>query len=195
MNTNLLRTLLIAAVASTATAADIPAGTHLLLRMEHSISSNRAQVGDGVHLRTVTPLSAGGRVVVPIGSYAQGVVTQVKRSGRGHGQAGLQIQLVTLMLPSGEVLNISTRTSGLEPEEGTPGAPRRAGARPGGAMLGATLAGAVFGGLTGARIGMGVGIAAMVIPALVARGREVELRQGTAVDVVFDQPATIEVRS
>src|SRR5690349_5965160 len=100
------RTFVMAAVASVASAAEIPAGTHLLLRMEHSVSSRTAKAGDGVHLRTSVPLSAGGRIVVPVGSYAQGVISEVKRGKRGE----LQIQLVTLMLPSGEVLNVSPKT-------------------------------------------------------------------------------------
>ena len=78
-----LRVLAIVAAASTVSAAEIPAGTHLLLRMEHSISSRTAKVGDGVHLRTSVPISAGGRIVVPIGSYAQGVISEVKR-GKPH---------------------------------------------------------------------------------------------------------------
>ena len=65
---NPMRTLIIAAVACTATAAEIPVGTHLLLRMENSISTSSAKAGDGVHLRTVTPISTNGKIVVPVGS-------------------------------------------------------------------------------------------------------------------------------
>src|SRR6185503_1981586 len=96
---NCFRALILTAAVSTAFAAEIPAGTHVLLRMEHSVSSRTAKAGDGVHLRTSVPISAGGRIVVPIGSYAQGVISEVHRGKR----PGLQIQLTTLLLPSGEV--------------------------------------------------------------------------------------------
>jgi hypothetical protein len=66
------------------------------------------------------------------------------------------------------------------------------GIHPGGSLLGITLAGAIAGGQNGARIGLGVGVAAAAISAILARGKEVELRQGMALDVVFDRPATIE---
>src|SRR5438876_5262249 len=56
--------LAFAGLLSTASAAEIPAGTHLLLRMENSVSSRTAKAGDGVYFRTVTPLSAGGRIMV-----------------------------------------------------------------------------------------------------------------------------------
>ena len=192
-----LLALALTAVVSIASAAEIPAGTHLLLRMEHSISSRTAKVGDGVHMRTSIPVSVGGRIVVPIGSYAQGVVSDVRHSKRGHGAADLQIQLVMLMLPGGEVFKISPKTTSMEPEnaavtrqnrEARPWSPGIAGASP----VGLSLVGLILGGRVGAGVGLAAGAAAVVIPAIAARGKEVELRQGSAVDVVFDQPAVIE---
>jgi hypothetical protein len=174
-------------VASLGSAADIPAGTHLLLRMEHPVSSRTAKVGDGVHLRTSVPISAGGRIVVPIGSYAQGTVSQVKRGKR----AGLQLQLMTLMLPSGEVLTVSPKTSSVEADAiraaGKPGFGAYAGTGP----LGLALGGAIAGGETGARVGLGVGVAVVLVSAIAGHRHDVELRQGAAVDVVFDQAVKI----
>ena len=182
--------VVIAAVVSTASAAEIPAGTHLLLRMEHSVSTRTAKVGDGVHLRTSVPISAGGRIVVPIGSYAQGVVSEVK-----HGkQAGIQLQLMTLMLPNGEVLSVAPKTSSVESDQDRQGAAERpfGNYHPGATPLGLAVAGAVAGGQIGARIGLGVGAAVILISAIAGHRHDVELRQGAAVDVVFDHPAVIE---
>jgi hypothetical protein len=176
---------LLAAVAS---AAEIPAGTHVLLRMEHSISSRTAKVGDGVHLRTSVPISAGGRIVVPIGSYAQGVVSEVKRGKR----AELQLQLVTLMLPSGEVLNVSPKTSSVDADAIRPATRPGFGTYAGAGPLGLAVAGAIAGGQIGARAGLGVGAAVVLISAIAGHRHDVELRQGSAVDVVFDRPAVLE---
>ena len=199
---NPLGTLIIVVAACASTAAEIPAGTHLLLRMEHSISTSSAKAGDGVHLRTVTPISANGTIIIPVGSYAQGVITDVQRSRRNRGQAELGIQLTTLILTNGKVFQISPKTSSIEPDPAAGPAQRSRAARfsppgtfgihPGGSLLGVALAGAIAGGQTGARIGLGVGVAAAVISEVIARGKEVELRQGMALDVVFDRPATIE---
>jgi len=182
--------LAVAFVASTASAAEIPAGTHLLLCMEHSVSSRTAKVGDGVHLRTSTPISAGGRIVVPIGSYAQGVIRQVKRGNR----AELEIQLETLMLPSGEVFRVSPKTSSLDLEETRPSETRREFGThyPGAAPLTLAAAGAIAGGQIGARAGLAAGVAVVLISAIAAHRHEVELRQGTAVDVVFDKLTVLE---
>jgi hypothetical protein len=44
----------------------------------------------------------------------------------------------------------------------------------------------------GAGIGAGAGAAVGLATVLLTRGREVELRQGTSLDVVFDRPVALE---
>jgi len=188
------RALAFAAFVSTASAAEIPAGTHLLLRMENSISSRTAKAGDGVYFRTVTPLSAGGKIVVPPGSYAQGIVTRAERGKRAHGPAELEIQLVMLMLTNGEVITASSRTTSISSEEASKGQ-WDAGVIPPipfKSVFGAAAVGAIAGGRTGSGIGMAAVGAVAVISSIVARGHEVELRQGANVDVAFDRPVVFE---
>src|SRR5262249_5645998 len=62
--------------------AEVPAGTHLLLRMMNSVSTRTAQAGDYVYLRTCSPIVSGGKMVAPVDSYVQGVVSHAQRSGR-----------------------------------------------------------------------------------------------------------------
>jgi len=189
------RALAFAALVSTASAAEIPAGTHLLLRMENSVSSRTARTGDGVYFRTVTPLSAGGRIVVPPGSYAQGIVTRAERGKRAHGQGGLEIQLEMLMLTNGEVITASSRTASIASEGAPAGQHWDAGVIPPipfKSVFGAAAVGAIAGGRTGSAIGMAVVGAAAVISSIVARGHDIELRPGTQVDVIFDRPAVLE---
>ena len=62
------------ALGTFASAAEIPQGAHLLLRMENSLSTRTAREGDYVYLRTASPISLDGKIVVPVGSYVQGVV-------------------------------------------------------------------------------------------------------------------------
>jgi len=187
-----------AALLSIASAAEIPAGTHLLLRMENSVSSRTAKAGDGVYFRTVSPLSAGGRIVVPPGSYAQGIVTRAERGKRARGQAELEIQLVMLMLANGEVITASSRTASISSERASEGA--STGQRwdagvippiPFKSVFGAAVVGAIAGGRTGSGIGMAAVGAVAVVSAIVRRGREVELRPGAQVDVAFDQAVKV----
>jgi hypothetical protein len=84
-------------------AAEIPKGTHVLLRLENSITTRTAQPGDMVYLRTASPIIVDNRVVTPANCYAQGAVTAVKRGGRVSGRAELGLRLDTLALANGKV--------------------------------------------------------------------------------------------
>ena len=95
-------------------AAEIPQGTHLLLRMVNSIDTRTAAEGAQVYLRTDNPLVANSQVIVPTGSYVQGTVAQVKRSGRVKGRAELAIRLDTLTLADGKVLKFTPQLSAVD---------------------------------------------------------------------------------
>src|SRR6266567_8377836 len=101
-------------LAATATAAEIPKGAHVLLRMVNSINTRTAQEGDYVYLRTASPIMAEGRIVVPTDSYVQGIVSRSKPSGRVKGRAELGIRLETLTLQSGTVYRIAPRLASVE---------------------------------------------------------------------------------
>jgi hypothetical protein len=188
-----------------AVAAEIPQGAHVMLRMENSITTRTAKEGDYVYLRTGTPVSVAGNIVLPVGSYVQGVVTNAKRSGRVKGRAELAIRLETITLPSGSVYKFSPtlaavdsgageqRVDGKENavQEGSthgPDAARIAILAGSGSALGAIA----DQGARGAGIGAGAGAAVGLATVLLTRGREVELRQGTALDVIFDRPVALQ---
>ena len=185
-------------------ATEIPEGAHLLLRMVNSISTRTAQEGDYVYLRTASPISVGGRIVVPTNSYVQGVVTYAKRAGRVKGRAELAIRLETLTLPRGTVLafeplldSLDNQGSGQQVDK-TENVVRQGANHGRDAKTIAILAGsgaAIGGGWTrgwkgagtGAAIGAGVGLATV----LLTRGQDVQLRPGSSLDVVFDRPVSL----
>src|SRR5436190_7949169 len=101
-------------LAAAATAAEIPKGAHVLLRMVNSINTRTAQEGDYVYLRTASPISVKGQIVAPADSYVQGVVAQSKRSGRVSGRAQLSIRLETITLASGKVFKFSPHLSSVD---------------------------------------------------------------------------------
>lgn len=197
--------VLAALTVSTGGAADIPKGAHVLLRMVNSVSTRTAQAGDYVYLRTASPISVDGRIVVPVDSYVHGVVARAKRSGRTTGRAELAIRLETLTLPDGRTMKFSPRLSSVdENETGQKVEPKENAVEQGSqrgqdaarvAILAGT--GASVGGIAdqswkGAGIGAGVGSAVGLATVLMGRGREVELRQGSTLDVVIDRPAVVE---
>ncbi len=68
--------------------------------MVNSISTRTAKEGDYVYMTTATPIAAGSSVVVPVGSYVQGIVTRSVRSGRVSGRAELSIRIESMTLAS-----------------------------------------------------------------------------------------------
>ena len=173
--------------------------------MENSINTRTAREGDYVYLRTATPLAAGGKIMVPEGSYVQGVVVQSKRSGRVTGRAELAIRLETLTLASGKVLRFAPHVSSVEDADNGQKEKAQENAIQAGPSTGkdaeriAVLAGtgAALGGLTdhswqGAGIGTGIGAGVGVATVLLTRGKEVELRRGSTLDVVFDRPVSLD---
>jgi hypothetical protein len=187
------------------TAAEIPKGAHVLLRMVNSVNTRTAQEGDYVYLRTASPIMADGRILVPTDSYVQGVVSHSKQSGRVKGRAELSIKLETLTLHSGTVYRIAPRLASVESGDEAQKVDSRendikqAGTKGHDASQIAILAGSggAIGGLAdrswkGAGIGAGVGSGVGLATVLLTRGKQVQLRQGSTLDVVFDRPVTLE---
>jgi hypothetical protein len=188
-----------------AESTEIPRGAHVLLRMVNSVNTRTAREGDYVYLRTSSPISDGGRIIVPENTYVQGVVTYAQRSGRVKGRAQLAIRLETLTLHSGRVVKFSPKLTSVDSGEssqhveGSEGRVQQGGDKGKDAERIAILAGsgASIGGLAdrswqGAGIGAGAGAAVGLASVLLGRGKEVELRQGATLDVVFDRAVTME---
>ncbi len=186
-------------------AADIPQGTHLLLRLVNSITTRTARTGDFVYFRTATPVIGGGGILVPADSYVQGVVTRSVRSGRVKGRAELAIRIDTLTLASGKTVRLNPTLTAVDAGEGSQQVIGKEGEVKEGGTKGADAvriastggAGAAIGGLAtqswkGAGIGAGAGGAIGLATVLLTRGREVDLRQGSTVDVVFERPVPLD---
>jgi len=197
-----LLTLVLAAVITTASAAEIPQGTHALLRLENSISTRTAKAGDPAYLRTASPIRVDGGTVIPAGTPVLGKIASVQRSGRLHGRARLEIGLETLLLPTGSTVNISPTIAVADQSSAT----RRRSDRdrdghPLVAIGAGMLAGFVLGGVAGAvshdeetaaGVGLGVGVATGVATAILTRNRDAEFREGTTVEIVFDHAVNLD---
>ena len=200
-----MKYILFAFTCLSAVAAEIPQGAHVLLKIENSLSTATARQGDLVYLQTAVPIAMNGQIAVPAGSYVQGVVTEARRSGRVKGRAQLAIRLETLTLASGKVYKFAPHLAAVEAGDsgqklvGDENKVEQAGSREQDAGRIAILAGSggAIGGLAdrswkGAGIGAGVGSAVGLATVLLTRGKEVELRQGSTLDVVFDRPVSLE---
>jgi hypothetical protein len=200
-----MRASLFLALAVAGWAAEIPKNTHVLLKMVNSISTRTAQEGTQVYMQTASPISDGGRIIIPVGSYVQGTVLVSKRSGKVAGRAQLAIRLEVLTLPGGRTLKFSPHLSSVDDGETTQKVVNDEGMVQQGSNAGkdveriAILAGTGAGlgavvdrSWTGAGIGGAAGGAVGLATTLLTRGKEVELRQGSSLDVVFDRALTVD---
>jgi len=181
----------------------VASGTRVPLSLINSISTKHSVVGDRVYLETSFPILTGGRIVIPVGSYVAGTVTQLKKPGRMKGRGELYIRFDSLTLPNGVTRDFRARIGGLDgttPGEldRSEGKVRSEGNKAGDARtVGETAgAGASIGAITGnaaghaglgAGIGAAAGAAAGLIGVLVTRGPDAVLPRGSTVEMVLDR--------
>src|SRR5437868_695652 len=96
----------------------LPAGTHALLVLKNAISSKTAKPGDAVYLQTSFPVVEGGQVVVPVGTYVQGIIDSAKRSGRIKGRAEVQMHFTRLVYPNGYMVNMASNVGASDSSDG-----------------------------------------------------------------------------
>jgi type IV secretion system protein VirB10 len=186
----------------------IPTGSRIPVALQHAISTKSAREGDSVYAQTTFPFVVNDRVLVPAGTYIQGRITSVKRGGRLHGRAELLMHFTTLIYPSGytvvlpgSVENVpgADKTS-MKDKEGTIRQESEKGdkaikvARNAGygGVTGGALGGISTGSRTGAAIGAGAGGAAGAAIALLSRGSDVRLEQGTTIEMEVQRPITLD---
>jgi hypothetical protein len=184
----------------------VPAGTRIPIQLQQSVSTKDAQPGDAVYARTTFPILVNGNIMIPPGTYVQGMVDSVKRAGRIKGTAELRFHITTLIYQNGYSLNLSALLNQVPGNPGThmkePGTAEHDSekgrdlenvgkAASEGAMIGST-AGALSGGLRGVGIGGVSGIAAGTLIAVLMRGTDVRFETGTVVDVALAQAVPVD---
>jgi len=189
---------------ASAPAFSIPAGTQIPLKLRQAISTKTAKPGDAVYAETVFPVVINDRIMIPIGTYVQGRISEVKRPGRVKGKAEILMHFTSLIFPNGytavlpgAVHNMpGSEGQHVKGEEGTVEQNPDTG-KDAGTIARTAGAGAGIGGLAGqsvkdAAIGGGVGAAAGLIATLVTRGPDVMLPEGTSVQMVLQRPLSLD---
>ena len=180
--------LLGAPALSAAAAPDpIPPGTRATLALKGWLKSSDAAVGDVFEAWLVSDISVEGQVVVPAGAIFVGRVAAVEPA-KGRSRGG-ELTLVIDKLVSGDGRSAASpaTVAGIVEGSGTEGSDNTAkNAGIGGAIGGAV--GAIVGGTTGLLVGLVVGAGGGMVA---GRGKEVELPEGTQLQVKFDQQVDV----
>lgn len=197
------------APAAPATAAyTVDANTKVPLALINSVSTKHSAEGDRVYLETVFPVLVNGRIVVPVGSWVTGTVTQVKKPGRVKGRGELYVRFDSLTLPNGVTRDFRGRigtvdgTSKNEVDR-SEGKVRSEGNKAGDAKTigeaaaAGTSVGVIAGGAAGhygmgAGVGAAAGAAAGMAGVLLSRGPDAVLAKGQTLEMVLDRPIRFE---
>jgi hypothetical protein len=171
------------APAGAGTAAEIPAGTEMDVRLSGRLNSGTAKVEDRFEATTLIDLASGGRTLVPAGSVMRGVVTDVEPATRTNRTARLTLSFDQLTVNGRAYPIRGTVTQAIEGE----GLKGEAGRISTGAGVGAIIGG-ILGGFRGAVAGILIGAGGTIAA---TEGKEVELPQGSVLRVRIDSPVPI----
>src|ERR1039457_5654266 len=181
----------------------VAAGTKLPLSLINSVSTKHTELGDRVYLETAFPILVNGRIVIPVGSWVMGTVTEVKKPGRVKGRGELYIRFDNLTLPTGVTREFRSRMGGMD--AGSTGELDRAegkvkseGNKAGdvrtvaettgaGASIGAIAGNAAGHGGMGLGIGAAAGAAGGLIYILASRGPDAIVAKGSTIEMVLDR--------
>jgi type IV secretion system protein VirB10 len=156
-----------------------------------------------MYLRTIFPVSVDNNLIIPVGTYVQGVITEVKRPGRVKGRAEVLFRFTTLVYPDGYTVTIpgalnsvpGAENSRVKDKEGTVQANGTKG-RDAGTIAETSAGGAAIGGIEGgwkgAGIGGGIGAAAGTALVLLTRGQDVRLEAGSTVEMVLQRDLVLD---
>ena len=190
-------------VAPAADGYTLNAGTKVPLSLINSVSTKQSIEGDRVYLETAFPILANGRIVIPVGSWVAGTVTEVKRPGRVKGRGELYIRFDTLTLPNGVTRDLRSRMDGMDASstgelDRAEGKVRSEGNKAGdlktvaettgaGASVGAIAGSAMGHGMAGLGAGAAAGLAGGLIYVLASRGPDAVIAKGSTVEMVLDR--------
>ena len=190
-------------VAPAADGYTLSSGTKVPLSLINSVSTKQSIEGDRVYLETAFPILANGRIVIPVGSWVAGTVTEVKRPGRVKGRGELYIRFDTLTLPNGVTRDLRSRMDGMDASstgelDRAEGKVRSEGNKAGdlktvaettgaGASVGAIAGSAMGHGLAGLGAGAAAGLAGGLIYVLASRGPDAVIAKGSTVEMVLDR--------
>jgi len=187
--------------ASTGATVTVPSGTRIGVTLENGISTGTAKPGDSVYFRTSFPITINNKVVVPVGSYLRGEITESKRPGRVKGRGELRLKLNTLVFPNGYTVDLNaephsadggqTKTDSEGKMTGPGGKGKDVETVATTTVTGAGI-GAIAGGGKGAGIGAGIGALAGLGAVMLSRGPEATLPRGSSLDLQLERDMQLD---
>jgi len=167
----------------------VPADFVLTVALDQTLSSKTSKSGDKFSATVESPIEVEGKVAIPKGARAEGVVKDAKSAGRFKGGAALSLELTSITV-GGKDYEIQTSDAAMSSK----GKGKRTATMVGGGAAGGAGIGAIAGGGKGAAIGALIGAAAGTGGAGLTGNRDITLAAETALDFKLTQPVSIKER-
>jgi hypothetical protein len=184
----------------------VPASTQIPVALTSAISSHTAYVGQPFYCQTVYPIDINNRIVIPVGTYVKGIVTEVERAGHIHRRSRMGLRFDSMILPSG-ITKVFTGTLAGFAGNGKEGFKRTESKIQGAGDKGkdaetvvlTSAEGAGIGsiaGISGGHSGVGAATGAAggaivgTIFVLASKGKEILLPAGTSLELELTRPLT-----
>ncbi|MGH9352835.1 MAG: hypothetical protein ACRD2G_11855, partial [Terriglobia bacterium] len=184
----------------------VPSNTQIPLQLQSALSSRTAYVGEPVYCQTLYPVTVNDRMVIPVGSFIKGTITQAVRPGHIKGKAMIGLRFDSLTLPNGVTKRISgvlagfagngkqdfKRQEGQIIGEGTKGKDAETVLVSGAEGAGIGSVAGISGGHSGAGAATGGAVGALggLVYVLATRGKEIVLPTGTDFQLETTRPIT-----
>jgi hypothetical protein len=168
----------------------VPAETVISVVLDETVGSKVSQPGQSFTASVREPIEVDGRVAIPKGARATGLVKDAKPAGRFKGGAALELTLTSIEA-HGKTYDVQTTS----PTETSKGKGKRTAAMVGGGAGGGALIGGLAGGGKGALIGGLIGAAAGTGGAGLTGNRDITLPAETPLTFKLVEPLEIKPKS
>jgi hypothetical protein len=178
----------------------VPADTVMRVRLNESLNSGTARIGDRFSANIVEPVYAGGGVeVIPVGGKVWGRVTVVNRAQK-RSPGNITVTFNSVELPNGRIATINGSLTTLQADnvnadnEGTVKGgsnTKRDAVFIGGGVAGGAIIGGIAGGGKGAVIGGIIGGALGTGARVLEKEKEAEVKSGTEFGVILNRSVSL----
>lgn len=167
----------------------VPADTEITVVLDQTLGSKTSTSGQTFSATVQEPIEVAGKVAIPKGARASGIVRDAKAAGRFKGGAVLSLALTGIEI-NGKEHEIQTS----EATTVSKGKGKRTAVMVGGGAAGGAGIGALAGGGKGAAIGALIGAAAGAGGAGLTGNRDITLAAETALSFKLVQPLEVKTR-
>jgi hypothetical protein len=162
----------------------VAANTIIRARINETLSSKTAQVGDQFTSTVVTPVYVRGVEVIPAGSIVSGNVTQVTRASRKSQAGSINVAFTSIATPKNNRYAINGSLASSDSADNESGVKGKSSKKRNASFIGrGVVVGGLLGGGSGAVRGGVIGAAR----GLIKKGEEAEIKPGTEFNLILNR--------